>query len=146
MPRKYGAFACLLVFLPSCGGGSAPANPTAQLTGCVPTLLSPAAAAVLDNGCLDFSNPIVWDFAWSECPGADAYHLYVIGGSATIPTIDELGLTTTTYHSEKAAWIGGAYAHGWRWRVASKQRGVWNDWSAERTFDVEPLNTDCFPH
>ena len=145
MIRKNRVLGCLLALvLSSCGGDSTPTTP-AQLTGCVPTLLSPATGALLDNGCFDFSNPIVWDFAWSECPGADLYHLHVIGPNATIPVIDNLDLTATTYHSERTAWIDDARVHGWRWRVASRQRGVWNDWSAERTFEVEPVQTDCFP-
>jgi len=32
---------------------------------------------------------------------------------------------------------------GWIWKVRAKINGSWADWSPERTFDVEPLNTDC---
>src|SRR5262245_58808619 len=54
-----------------------------------PTLLSPPDGAVLDNGC---NNPrtdsIVWEFDWSDVPGATRYHLIVEHVGATLPAIN----------------------------------------------------------
>jgi hypothetical protein len=33
----------------------------------------------------------------------------------------------------------------WRWKVRTMVNGAWGPWSTERTFDVEPLDTDCAP-
>jgi hypothetical protein len=107
-----------------------------------PDLVSPAAGAVLDNGCSDFSDPIVRDFEWTSVPGADMYHLYVKGKNAISPVIDA-DVAGTSYHDEVAAYVIESNRFGWTWKVRAKARGVWGPWSESRLFDVEPLNTDC---
>jgi len=42
-----------------------------------PALLSPANGAVMDNGCYPKRSAIVWDFDWTDVPGADAYYIKV---------------------------------------------------------------------
>jgi peroxiredoxin len=49
----------------------------AQPQPCVPILLSPRSGDALDNGLIGKSKEHIWGFAWTECPGAAEYHLYV---------------------------------------------------------------------
>jgi hypothetical protein len=109
----------------------------------IPTLILPASGAVLDNGCSDFSDKIEWDFDWSDVIGATQYHLYVIGGHATIPLINNSSLSTSDYHHENSGYIINDNIYNWKWKVRAYLNGSWNNWSEERKFDVEPLNTDC---
>jgi hypothetical protein len=96
----------------------------------------------VDNGCSEFEDGLLWEFAWTACPGAQSYALYVIGPTATIPVVDEtIAGTSYTYQSE--GHIPDANRLGWRWKVRVLQDDEWGDWSPEWTFDVEPLNTDC---
>ena len=109
-----------------------------------PDLISPEEGDVLDNGCEDFSNPIEWDFDWSDVSIATKYHIYVIGPNATIPIIDHT-VYASSYHSYRmGSYIANANRFNWAWKVrAGDDNGNWSEWSEERHFDVEPLNTDC---
>ncbi len=100
---------------------------------------------MLDNGRTDHTDPIVWDFDWGDCPGATGYELYVIHRGAAIPVIDEV-VNRSAYHSEAAgAAIGDANRLDWVWRVRAQLGSAWGDWSDDRPFDVEPLDTDPPP-
>jgi hypothetical protein len=110
----------------------------------VPTLISPAEGAVLDNMCPYVETDwTIWDFDWSDVAGATQYHLYVIGPPpATNPRID-IYLTASAYHFQSnAGWISDNLRLGWRWKVRAMVGGVWGPW-AERSFDVELGITDC---
>jgi hypothetical protein len=109
---------------------------------CVPQLTSPRYGAVLDNGCEDLSNLLIWDFAWSACSGATQYHIYVKHPEASGSAIDTV-VNTTFYHKEGYLYAPDIYRFGWRWAVRAMVNEVWGEWSPERTFDVEPMNTDC---
>jgi thiol-disulfide isomerase/thioredoxin len=120
-----------------------PAEPPAEeVVAGIPTLLSPPEGAVLDNGRFDGSDPEIWDFDWSDVPGATAYHLHVIGSKAKFPVIDRSDLPESAFHFEGRGYIAGHNLPGWRWKVRAKLDGQWGAWSAERTFDVEPPDTD----
>jgi hypothetical protein len=108
----------------------------------VPQLISPEEGAILDNGRRDGSDPILWDFDWSDCQGTTAYHLYVIGANASIPVIDDPALTESSFHFTSQGYIADINRFDWRWKVRAQVDGVWGDWSPERTFDVEPVDTD----
>jgi hypothetical protein len=114
-------------------------------TGCsiaqllIPVLFFPSADALLDNGCTDFSDPLIWDFDWSEVPGATAYHLYVIASGYQIPVIDDEAVVSSSYHFES----GYAGTGPFLWKVRANVDGIWRDWSEERTFYAEPVDTDC---
>jgi hypothetical protein len=123
--------------IPACG--KTPTEPERAVL--VPALIAPPHLALMDNGCQDFSNPIIWDFAWSAVPGATRYHLYVIASSASIPVIDNDTLTETTFRSESMAYTGVRF--GWTWRVRARVAGAWRAWSPTGAFDVEPVDTDC---
>lgn len=97
----------------------------------------------MDNGCADGSDEMVWPFSWSACPGATAYHLYVIGSEASVPIIDLENLTTSSYTDTSYSTVHNGNLLGWRWKVRALVNGAWGEWSTERTYDVEPLNTDC---
>jgi serine/threonine protein kinase/tetratricopeptide (TPR) repeat protein len=104
-----------------------------------PSLLMPAAGAILDNGANDGSKLRVWEFNWSEVPGATRYHLYVIGPTATLPVINNLTLTAPSYRDEGKGYFATQYRLGYRWKVRALVNGTWTDWSEERTFDVTPV-------
>lgn len=107
-----------------------------------PRLMTPAQGAVVDNGCLDFRDLKEWHFGWSACREATRYHLYVIGGTATIPVAD-VYIAGTTFDISNTAYVAPGNDKGWRWWVQAERNGVWTDPSPPRTFDVEPVNTDC---
>jgi hypothetical protein len=107
-----------------------------------PRLISPSPGAVLDNGCLDKLNPIEWSFSWAACRDAARYHLYVIGGTATIPMVD-VNTPDTSFNVSTLGYIAPGNDKGWRWWVQAERNGVWTDPSPPQIFDVEPVNTDC---
>ena len=120
----------------------APEPTVPPMQGCVPEMVSPLEEASLDNGCQSESESIVWEFEWSECPGAQSYNLFVIGSIATKPVIDDL-TPNTNYLYQSSGYIAGQNLLLWRWKVRAMQNDVWGEWTPERTFDVEPLDTDC---
>lgn len=113
-----------------------------------PQLISPENGAILDNGRIDFLDKVIWDFDWLEVTrapfGGFFYELNIIGpgkGSGEIYVTTE-----SSYHFEKVAHIIEKNRFGWRWRVRARNT-IWltttyGPWSEERTFDVEPLDTD----
>jgi len=109
----------------------------------VPKLISPAYGAVMDNGCQDRSNGIVWDFEWSEVDEAVEYHLYVKGVNASIAVVDDVVVGKQYRHDSPGSYIIGRHQLDWRWRVRARIGLDWQDWSDENSFDVEPLDTDC---
>ena len=109
----------------------------------IPHLISPAEGAVLDNGCsISSTDRRVWDFDWSDVPGADSYQLIVIWPPYIVPVLDTVS-TESAVHSESSGWIGPDTQFGWTWRVRSQLGELQGPWSEERTFDAEPVNTDC---
>jgi hypothetical protein len=132
----------------SLGGDDEP-TPTVALEpmfppmeGCVPELVSPSEGEMLDNGCTDKTDPIVWNFEWSACPASQGYDLYVIGAIATVPIINDL-TANTDYTSERYGYIAEQNRLEWHWKVRVMQNSVWGEWTPERMFSVEPLDTDC---
>ena len=115
---------------------------TRPATICVPSLISPAPGAVLDNGRRDGLDDIVWDFDWSDCPGATAYHLYVIAPGATVPRINNNTITSSAYHHVSGGYTPDADRFNWTWRVRARVGEQWGAWSETRSFDVEPVDTD----
>lgn len=112
---------------------------------CIPALISPVEGAVMDNGREDGLDDVVWDFDWSDCPGATEYHLYVKLPSALNPLIDDQTITSSSYHYVSTGYIIDANRFGWTWKVGVKVDGMWHRWTETRTFDVEPVNTDPPP-
>ncbi len=109
-----------------------------------PKLMFPDNAEVLDNGCLNLGSGIYWTFIWSEVPNATSYHLRVMGANAINPVIDNPNIRSTDYISKNpGSYIVDQNRLGWRWRVRAMVNGQWSSWSEERSFDVEPLDTDC---
>jgi len=116
----------------------------------VPVLLSPANGEIMDNGCItafpdnDLERQI-WNFDWSDVPGATVYHLYVKNPRATFPVIDNPNITASEFERRSTGYVIEANARGWEWRVRARIGDTFGDWSATRTFDVEPAVTDCPP-
>jgi hypothetical protein len=109
-----------------------------------PSLISPVEGQLMDNGCLDRSDSIDWSFDWSDLSGATAYHLYVKHPDAPLPVIDENNISSSFYNYQAAqSYISNLFRLGRIWRVRAFVNGSWGEWSIERTFDVEYLDTDC---
>lgn len=108
----------------------------------VPQLLSPNEGALLDNGRTDRSDSIIWDFKWEDVPGATKYHLYVKGEDATIPVIDVDTIESSYHHLSQSSYIVDGNLLNWSWKVKAYANGQWHDYSKERHFNVEPVNTD----
>ena len=105
----------------------------------VPVLYYPTINDLMDNGCNFTYEPTIWDFDWSDVPGATAYHLYVIADGYQNAAIDVSTIASSAYHFQ----TGYAGEGPWRWKVRSQVGGIWQDWSEKGVFYVEPLNTDC---
>ena len=110
---------------------------------CTPVLLAPVAGEVMDNGCDAESNPITWNFDWADCTGATRYHLYVKKATAAVPVVDNQTITASEFTYESFGHIQTLVLSDWRWRVRAYVGGTWQDWTPERSFDVEALNSDC---
>ena len=108
----------------------------------VPVLLSPGEGAVVDNGCGDSSDPMEWTFDWSEVPRAERYHVYVMGRTARIPAVDA-EVAGSFYSKRSNAYVADQNRLGWRWKVRAFVDGTWREFTPERSFDVEILDTDC---
>ena len=112
-----------------------------------PKLISPKQGAVEDNGCQNRKNGIMRAFEWQEVPGAESYQLVEKHPRAQNPAIDESNIKTTGYSNwQQGSYVVDGHLTGWTWKVRAKVNGVWSDWSEERTFDVEPPDTDCTEH
>jgi len=127
---------------------SLPAGAARQNSSFVPNLIAPENGAVLDNGCTNKKERekegASWKFEWEAVPKAKRYHLYVIGQTAKYPAIDELEIKATSFLRQgRGSYIADQNCKGWRWKVRAMVGGKWREWSPERTFDVEPMNTDC---
>lgn len=113
---------------------------------CVPNLESPAWGDVLDNGRLDGSDGTFWSFDWTDCPGAIDYHLHVKHSEARGWLISNEGIPDSSYdYGGGGSYIEAFFQSGWRWKVRARVGGEWGDWSEERSFDVEPVDTDPRP-
>jgi hypothetical protein len=107
----------------------------------VPQLLAPVADAVMDNGRTDALDDIVWDFSWSDVPGASEYELCVAHTGSQFPFIERQGLADSSFHHvSHGAYI--SFPTGWTWKVRARVGGTWQDWSEVRPFRVERLNAD----
>ena len=129
----------LLGVLASAGCGENDITPPRS---CLPALIAPADGAILDNGCSQPEESPVWSFRWEVCDRASDYHLQVMREEASIPLLDDSTLTKTSYVFSEPGLVTDENRLGWKWRVRALVRGTWTAW-AERSFDVEPLNTDC---
>ncbi len=139
MRGRFALFVPVAMTLWACSDSpTAPASAPAS----APALLAPVAEATLDNGCTTGTDRIRWDFDWSDVPGATSYHLYAVGPGAESALINEQP-SASSYAFSGRGYIVDRNRLGWRWRVRALVKGTWTPWTAERTFDVEPLNTDC---
>lgn len=111
-------------------------------------LIFPENNSIMDNSCYSFdgtsSDFIEWSFDWKDFPTAQKYHLYVRGGNASSPLIDEENITSSEYSFIKeGSHIIARHGNNWTWKVRAYVNEGWTEWSESRTFDVELLNTDC---
>ncbi len=122
------------------------ALPVAVTGQSAPDLISPKPVQVMDNGCMDRSNGIEWDFEWEAVAGAKKYQLWVKSDGAPIAAIDKKTNKETTYrHVAPKTYIGGARPSLWTWRVRAHVGSKWTEWSVDRKFQVERLDADCPP-
>ena len=117
-------------------------SPAQEQNPCVPILLSPGSGDALDNGLVGKSREHIWEFAWTECPGASEYHLYVIGARATHPVIDDDNIRINSYRRiSDDGYVADPNLRGWKWKVRAKINGEWGEWSRVGTFDVKPVGS-----
>ena len=113
---------------------------------CVPILLSPRSGDALDNGLIGKAKERTWEFAWTECPDATDYHLYVIGPRAIRPVIDNDNIRINSYRgTTDDGYVADANLRGWMWKVRAKINGEWGEWSKTGTFNVLPVGSDSGP-
>jgi hypothetical protein len=109
-----------------------------------PELMSPSPMQEMDNGCMDRSNGIEWDFEWRPIDGANKYQIWVKSDGAPIAAINGKTVKGTIYrHRAPKTYIGGRRPTNWSWRVRARLGSKWTEWSAEQKFTIEPLNRDC---
>jgi len=104
----------------------------------VPVLVSPAEGAVLPQ-----PTAALWFFDWEDSldpeNGIGHYQIYVKLGGAPLPKIDETTEGSGWTEAPTGGTISGPNCLGWTWKVrAQNNAGLWSDWSAPRSFDVEP--------
>ncbi|MGH9863269.1 MAG: ankyrin repeat domain-containing protein [Candidatus Acidiferrales bacterium] len=104
-------------------------------------LISPAEGDLMDNGCSNFKEPLTREFRWAPVPGAQRYHLYVKHEFAGNPVVDQSNIRSTSYTSTNKSYT--IHTEGWMWKVRPMVGGVWKAWSEDRSFKVEPADTDC---
>lgn len=109
----------------------------------VPSLVIPAEGTELDNGCSDRSDLLSWNFDWTEFFGVTNYHLVVWHAGSAEPVVNRDDLTLSEFTHSEYAYVIESNRYDWHWKVRAKSGSVWGPWSEERSFDVEPLNTDC---
>ncbi len=119
---------------------------TSQGASASPQLLSPAAGAVLMNGCsttaLDYDT--TQEFTWAAVPGATQYHLYVKQASAPNPFVNaQVGATSYSKKGKGTSYVQDSYRTGWSWKVRAMVNGQWGAWGEERSFGYEAMNTHC---
>ncbi len=110
----------------------------------LPTQLYPQSGDIVDNGCTNRTNPIIWNFSWTAAKGATKYQLYVYHVGSLYPVVNDNNITTISYESNcDGCYIINGNRFDWRWKVRAFVNGMWTRWTPEISFDVEPLNTDC---
>ena len=108
---------------------------------CVPAQLTPAPGESMDNGCSNGQNGISWEFDWDDCPAADLYSIHIDHPSLEQPIDRDLPVSAFSLLEQRA--IPEDSRIGWTWKVRARVNGIWGNYSPDRTFDVERLNTDC---
>lgn len=141
--RNLTALLCLLVSLTSTAVLVMACDSEGSGTGSTLRLLSPDDGAVLDNGCRNSSNRMDWVFDWSNVTNADTYHLFVKHEGSQFAAVDDSALTASEHARSSSGFVVDQNRFDWFWRVRASVDGTWSPWSEERSFDVEPLNTDC---
>ena len=119
-----------------------PQTSLTPMPACTPSLISPLAGALLDNGRTDRADGITWGFEWSECPAVDWYQLHVTHVGAANPYINDWNVFGLGYQHSVNAYISDSNRSNWVWKVRAWLGGRWGEWSESRPFDVEPVNTD----
>jgi hypothetical protein len=102
-----------------------------------PRLLAPVGNAILENNPNRSPSGPVWEYSWSEVPGATAYHLHVTGRTATIPLVNK-ELNSLSYRHVLSGFVANEHLKGWTWKVRAQVNGQWSEWSEPRQFDVRP--------
>jgi len=143
--HRYWLLLGLCILLVSCSSPSESKKPADVHEPISPELVSPAEGAVLDNGCESKTDPVEWDFSWGAMAGPIEYNLHVAHAGSTLPVINQAAIYTTSFHYSGTGYIIDANRFNWRWKVRARLilTDSWTNWSKERSFDVEPLNTDC---
>ena len=108
---------------------------------CIPPQLTPEEAAEMDNGCTSQDNGISWEFDWEDCPEAEAYSIHLDHPSLETPF--DRDLTESSFSLLEDRVIPEESRIGWTWKVRARVNGLWGNYSPDRTFDVERVNTDC---
>ena len=110
----------------------------------VPELTLPADGALADNRCsTDDTDAAVWDFNWSDVPGAASYELWVKHRSSAEPEVHITNLTTSSHRVGRMVTTDGELLQGWEWKVRATVNGIVQPWSPIATFNVEPPERDC---
>jgi hypothetical protein len=92
--------------------------------------------ATLDNNSQNRPRSgFVWEFSWSEVPGAAAYQLYVMGRNARVPLINK-EVNSLNYRHVTKGYVGDVHLKDWTWKLRSQVNGQWSEWSEVRKFDV----------
>ena len=110
---------------------------------CVPELLSPADTAIMDNGCENMTDSVIWQFDWTDCEFADRYQIVVYHEGSALELINENVVLTSDYTYKSLGYITEANRYNWVWKVRAEVDGFWLEWSDLQYFTVEPLGTDC---
>ncbi len=107
---------------------------------CTVTLIAPFPGALMDNGCINVDG-IVWNFYWAPCSAATEYNL-VVEAPSFVGSVFEVFVPRTSHLYISASWFWNEDRFGLTWKVRARVEGEWGEFT-ERTFDLEPVGTDC---
>lgn len=108
---------------------------------CVPNQVLPEDGSEMDNGCTNQDNGISWEFDWDDCPGAEMYSIHIDHSSLETPFDRDLPVSAFSLLEDRV--LPEEQRIGWTWKVRAMVNGIWGNYTPDRTFDVERLNTDC---
>ncbi len=109
---------------------------------------TPVSGSLMDNGCENGEDDLLWSFDWPDVPGATYYELEIEDDDEYEWNSDS-DLYESNYEygidEYEEEYIEKYRLNNWRWRVRAQVNYEWRDWSDWRTFDVEHqcLDDNC---
>ncbi len=111
---------------------------------CTPVQTSPQPNEEMDNGCRNENNRLRWRFRWTACDSAEEYQIKVRHDDlGLIHNATTTNLSSTYTHPDGEYFENQSHLSGWEWQVRAKTLGTWGQWTGNRSFNLEEVDSDC---